>query len=108
MSRGKTPEYAIAAGALALLAIFQREGRLVDFLSEEIDAYDDASIGAAVRDIHKGCKKVLREHFGVEPVIAGDEDEVAAAEHHVVEMLGSGLAASADQLGEARRADVSA
>lgn len=64
-----------APGALQLLALLQREGRLVDFLSEDIEAYDDASIGAAVRDIHKGCKKVLREHFGVEPVIVGDENE---------------------------------
>src|SRR5262245_56412530 len=47
-----------APGALQLLAMLQREGRLVDFLSEAIDDYDDATIGAAVRDIHKGCKKV--------------------------------------------------
>jgi hypothetical protein len=62
-------------GALQLLALLQREGRLVDFLSEDIGGYDDASIGAAVRDIHKGCSKVLREHFGVEPVIVGEENE---------------------------------
>jgi TetR/AcrR family fatty acid metabolism transcriptional regulator len=40
--------------------------------------------------------------------LAGGDEEVAAAEHHVVELLGSGLSASADQLGEARSADVSA
>src|SRR5687768_12100273 len=49
----------VTPGALQLLALFQREGRLLDFLAEEIDSYDDAAIGAAVRDIHKGCKKVL-------------------------------------------------
>jgi TetR/AcrR family transcriptional regulator, fatty acid metabolism regulator protein len=38
--------------------------------------------------------------------LAGDEDDVAAAENHVAEMLGSGLAA--DQLREPRGADVSA
>ena len=63
------------AGALQLLALLQREGRLVDFLSEAIDGYDDASIGAAVRDIHKGCRKVLAEHFSVEPVLAAEENE---------------------------------
>jgi hypothetical protein len=62
-------------GALQLLGLFQREGRLVDFLSESIEAYDDAAIGAAVRDIHRGCKKVLEEHMGVEPVISGDEND---------------------------------
>src|SRR5262245_20543926 len=44
-------------GALALLALLQREGRLVDFLRESLDLHDDAAIGAAVRDIHRGCKK---------------------------------------------------
>ena len=69
-----------SAGALQLLALFQREGRLVDFLSEEIAAYEDGAIGAAVRDIHKGCKKVLVEHFGVEPVLAAEEDEAVTVD----------------------------
>ena len=67
-------------GALQLLALFQREGRLVDFLSESIDAYDDAAIGAAVRDIHRGCKKVLAEHLGLSPVLDGAEDEAITVE----------------------------
>jgi len=69
-----------SAGALQLLALLQREGRLVDFLSEEIAAYEDAAIGAAVRDIHKGCKKVLVEHFAVEPVLAAEEDEAVTVD----------------------------
>ena len=36
-------------GALALLALLQREGRLVDFLREPLDGYGDADIGAAAR-----------------------------------------------------------
>jgi TetR/AcrR family transcriptional regulator, fatty acid metabolism regulator protein len=40
--------------------------------------------------------------------LAGGEDDVAAAEDHVVAILGSGLDASADQLGKARSADVPA
>jgi hypothetical protein len=62
-------------GALALLGLLQREGRLIDFLQEAIDAYDDAQIGAAVRDIHRGCKKALTEHVALEPVMPGSEDE---------------------------------
>jgi hypothetical protein len=61
-------------GAVQLLAIFQREGRLLDFLQEEIDGYSDAQIGAAVRDIHRGCKKALAEHAPLEPVLAGQEN----------------------------------
>lgn len=62
-------------GSLALLALLQREGRLVDFLQEEIENYDDADIGAAVRDIHRGCAKVLKDHIQIEPVMPGAEDD---------------------------------
>lgn len=55
-------------GAVLLLSILQREGRLVDFLMEDIDDYNDAQIGAAVRDIHRGCRKALGEHLQIAPV----------------------------------------
>ena len=62
-------------GALQLLALLQREGRLVDFLRESIDGYDDATVGAAVRDIHRGCKKAIDDHFTLEPVMGGAEND---------------------------------
>ncbi|HUQ06825.1 MAG TPA: DUF2760 domain-containing protein [Kofleriaceae bacterium] len=61
-------------GALALLALLQREGRLVDFLREPLDTYGDADIGAAARDVHRGCKKVLEQCFTLEAVMPGEED----------------------------------
>jgi Domain of unknown function (DUF2760) len=61
-------------GAVQLLALLQREGRLLDFLQEDIDGYADDQIGAAVRDIHRGCKKVLAEHAPLEPVLPGAEN----------------------------------
>ena len=61
-------------GALALLALLQREGRLIDFLRESIEGYDDSDIGAAVRDIHRGCKKVIDDHFALEAVMPGEEE----------------------------------
>ena len=54
--------------ALQLLALLQRDARLIDFVGEELDAYDDAQIGAAARVVHEGCAKVLREHFSIVPV----------------------------------------
>jgi hypothetical protein len=69
-----------APGALQLLMLLQREGRLVDFLHESIEGYADADIGAAVRDIHRGCRRVLDEHFGIEPVLAGAESETVSVE----------------------------
>jgi uncharacterized protein DUF2760 len=61
-------------GALALAAWLQREGRLIDFLQEDIDDYDDDQIGAAVRAIHKGCKKVMDEGFALERILEGEEE----------------------------------
>lgn len=62
-------------GALALLALLQREGRLVDFLREPLDGFSDADIGAAARDVHRGCRKVLEQHLAFEPVMPGAEEE---------------------------------
>jgi hypothetical protein len=64
----------VVRGAVQLLAILQREGRLLDFLQEEIDGYQDAQIGAAVRDIHRGCKKAIADHLPIEPVLRDAEN----------------------------------
>jgi hypothetical protein len=61
-------------GALALLALLQREGRLVDFLRESLDDHTDADIGAAARELHRGCKKAIDQHLAFEPVMPGAED----------------------------------
>ncbi len=61
--------------AVQLLSLFQREGRLVDFLREDIQPYDDAQIGAAVRTIHQSCRAVLTEHLTLEPVLSGSEGD---------------------------------
>jgi len=59
---------------LRLVALLQRGGRLIDFLLEDIGAYPDAQIGAAVRDIHRQCGNVIREHLVLEPVMAEHEE----------------------------------
>lgn len=73
-----TPKVPVAQhhrdGALALLALLQREGRFVDFLRESLDTYADADIGAAARDVHRGCGKVLEQHLALEPVMPGEEE----------------------------------
>ena len=60
---------------LRVLAVLQRDGRLVDFLQEDIDAYTDAQIGAAVRDIHRGCRKSLHDYLTIEPIMNAAEEE---------------------------------
>ncbi len=59
--------------ALQLLALFQREGRLIDFLEQDIAAFPDADVGAAARLVHEGCRKALHDHAKLEPVRAEDE-----------------------------------
>lgn len=54
--------------ALQLLGLLQREARFVDFIQEDVAPYTDAEIGAAARVVHEGCRKVLREHFAIQPV----------------------------------------
>ncbi|MCE9606698.1 MAG: DUF2760 domain-containing protein [Planctomycetia bacterium] len=53
--------------ALSLLFALQREARLVDFLKESISAYDDAQIGAAVRDVHRDCAAAIERIFALRP-----------------------------------------
>ena len=55
------------------LGVLQREGRLIDFLQEDIEPYDDAQIGAAVREVHRGCRSALKEVFGLSPVLNAAE-----------------------------------
>ena len=59
---------------LRVLTVLQRDGRLVDFLQEDIDAYSDDQVGAAVRDIHRGCRKALRDYFSITPILNGAEE----------------------------------
>lgn len=59
--------------AIQMLALLQRDGRLIDFLMEDLGAYADAQIGAAVRDVHAGCRGVLTRYVVLEPILSGTE-----------------------------------
>jgi hypothetical protein len=56
-----------------LLAMLQREARLVDFLQEDLSAYNDGQIGAAVRQIHRDAAQVLGRAFALKPVWEAEE-----------------------------------
>ena len=66
--RETTPE-----AALQLLGLLQRDARFIDFIEEDVKAYSDADIGAAARVVHEGCRKVLREHFSIQPLRSENE-----------------------------------
>ncbi len=67
------PEAPSPTAALSLLALFQREGRLVDFLEQDLAGFGDAEIGGVARVVHEGCRKALREHITLAPVRAEEE-----------------------------------
>lgn len=60
---------------LHLLTVFQREGRLLDFFSEELGHYTDEQIGAAARAVHEGCRKALEKHLAPTALIDTEEGE---------------------------------
>jgi len=59
--------------ALHMLSMLQREGRLIDFIQEDIAAFSDAEVGAAARAVHEGCKKTLGAYLCLEPVYKDPE-----------------------------------
>jgi hypothetical protein len=61
------------AEIVSFLAMLQEKGRLVDFLMDNINHYNDAQVGAAARVVHAGCKRVLQEHFSIHPLRTEDE-----------------------------------
>jgi hypothetical protein len=67
------PAKAEDRSALQLLSLLQREGRLVDFLQQDIAAFPDADVGAAARVVHEGCRRALKSHAEITPVRSEDE-----------------------------------
>lgn len=73
------PAVRTSDGALQLLAILQRDSRLVDFLMEDISGYADDQVGAAVRELHDQCRDAVSRYVKIEPVIDGVEGTYAKA-----------------------------
>ena len=69
----KQPPKAARSEAITLLAALQREARFVDFIKEPLDGYSDAQIGAAVRDVHRDCGKVLDRLFAIQSIVDQEE-----------------------------------
>jgi len=61
------------AEVVAFLATLQEKGRLIDFLMDDIAAYDNAQVGAAARVVHQGCRAALQENLKIYPI--RDENE---------------------------------
>lgn len=62
-----------SAEPLRLLALLQREGRVLDFFLEDISAASDEQVGAGVRELHRKAQAALKEHLTLEPVLPQEE-----------------------------------
>lgn len=69
----ETPPEKTHASGLAVLALLQREGRLIDFLKEDVSGFSDSDIGAAARVVHAGSRKVVDQYVTLEPVLKDAE-----------------------------------
>ena len=58
---------------LRLLYILQKNGRLVDFLKEDISKFSDAEVGAAARKIHEETRKSLEACVRLRPLFPDEE-----------------------------------
>lgn len=81
-------------GALQMLSILQRDSRMIDFLMEDITAYEDDQVGAAVRSLHDQCRDSLLRYVRLSPVIDGVEGTFtnvpkAAQDPSVVKFIGN-------------------
>jgi hypothetical protein len=62
---------------LRLLAVLQRDARLIDFLTENVAGYTDEQVGEFAKRLHADCKKVLDRHVVLETVLPQAEGEPA-------------------------------
>ena len=52
----------------------------MDFFSENLELYDDAQIGAAVRSIHESCNKIMKKYLNLLAIIDKNEGEEVIVE----------------------------
>ncbi|HYL36976.1 MAG TPA: DUF2760 domain-containing protein [Bryobacteraceae bacterium] len=81
-----------ADGALQILGILQRDSRLIDFLMEDISAYSDEQVGAAVRNLHEQSRESLNRYLRLAPVIDAVEGTFTKLETNdpaTVKLLGN-------------------
>ena len=69
------PQSGPADGAVQILSVLQRDARLVEFLMEDISAYSDEQVGAAVRDVQLQSRQTLERYLKLQPVIDGVEGD---------------------------------
>lgn len=57
------------ASGLFVLSVLQQDGRLIDFLQQDVTAFADEDVATAARVVHGGCRKALQRLVAVSPVL---------------------------------------
>ena len=86
------PAFKTSDGALQILGILQRDSRLIDFLMEDISAYSDDQVGAAVRELHNQCRDSVTRYVTLQPVIdsvEGTFTQAPSKDPNVVKFVGN-------------------
>jgi hypothetical protein len=86
------PEFKPSDGAVQILGILQRDGRLVDFLMEDLSGASDDQIGAAVRSLQEQCRESMNRYLRLTPVIDGVEGsytKIESSDPATVKLLGN-------------------
>jgi hypothetical protein len=73
------PTVKTSDGALQILAILQRDARILDFFMEDIAPYSDEQVGAAARSMHGPAREALERYMKFTPVVDGVEGTFAKA-----------------------------
>ncbi|HMO18284.1 MAG TPA: DUF2760 domain-containing protein [Oligoflexia bacterium] len=73
---GSLTKSGLSPDAVMLLSLFQKEGRLIDFLNEDILTHDDNKVASACRIVHRGCSEVLKKYLEVEPIFDTAENSL--------------------------------
>ncbi|MFZ2956301.1 MAG: DUF2760 domain-containing protein [Candidatus Ozemobacteraceae bacterium] len=81
------------AVALQILYLLQKEGRLLDFLMEDITPFADEELGGAIRPIHADLKKILQDRLIIEHIIDTPEGETVelgtSIDAHAIKLTGN-------------------
>lgn len=83
------PQSGPSDGAVQILSILQRDARLIDFLMEDISAYSDEQVGAAVRDVQQQARKSMERYLQLAPVIDGVEGTYTKADVADIKLIGN-------------------
>jgi Domain of unknown function (DUF2760) len=88
----KAPAAKTQDGAVQILALLQRDARLIDFLMEDLTSFSDEQVGAAVRDVQVQSRQILDRCFqpvAVIDAIEGDDVKTGKLSAHEVRFTGN-------------------